>query len=317
MKRLTVSLVTMAAALASGAAPIMAQDTTRVFQPSGSWTADFGDDYCRLMRTFTDGRDTISISIEKIDTGPTMRLLVLGNAISIFRGSDQIGVDFLPTDSPRQLPFARSTSTDGQQLLIFSGLSLMSGDAPAFVQTRAADGANSQDGAAPVQMPGPAERDAMELAEAAQITALGLGAGLTTPVRLETGSLRNAVEVLQTCGYDLVSSWGLDGEKHRNLSRGTFPMPGQLIANGTIPFGEFGRLAGGSNMVRVMVNADGTPTACHIHFASLSEGVNREVCSQVMANGRFNPALDADGQPMASYWTVAPFALGGPPPGRR
>ena len=26
-----------------------------VFRASGNWTADYGDDYCRLIRTFSDG----------------------------------------------------------------------------------------------------------------------------------------------------------------------------------------------------------------------------------------------------------------------
>ncbi|MFC3099789.1 hypothetical protein [Altererythrobacter lauratis] len=306
MKKTTLWLAAAAAALSPLTAH--AQDNARVFQPSGPWTADFGDDYCRLMRSFSDGRETVSISFEKIDTGPTMRLMVLGNAVSIYRGSDQIGVDFVPSANPRRLPFARSTSTDGQQLLIFSGVMIDDGSA-------APAGENA--GPPPATIPTAAERDAQELARGTQITALSLTSGLTTPVRIETGSLRNAMEVLQTCGYDLLSIWGLDPEKHRTLSRPAFPPPGPHLANGTIPFGEFSRLAGGSNMVRVMISAEGRPTACEIHYPTLSANVNTRICAQIMDNARFQPALDAEGQPMASYWTVPPFALMGPPPGRR
>ncbi|MFC3096641.1 hypothetical protein [Alteraurantiacibacter palmitatis] len=306
MKRTTLWLA--AAAVALSPMTVTAQDRSRVFQPSGPWTADFGDDYCRLLRTFSDGRETVSISFEKIDTGPTMRLTVLGNAPSVYRGSDEIGVEFVPSASPRRLPFARSTSTDGQQLLIFSGVAIDDGSAAPMGENAAPP---------PATLPSAAERDAQELARGAQITALSLTSGLTTPVRIETGSLRNAMEVLQTCGYDLLSIWGLDPEKHRTLSRPAFPPPGPLLANGTIPFGEFSRLAGGSNMVRVMVSAEGRPTACEIHYPTLSANVNTRICAQIMDNVRFQPALDAEGQPMASYWTVPPFVLMGPPPGRR
>lgn len=308
MRKFVLGLAAASAAFGSVSAPVMAQDNAKVFQPSGPWTADFGDDYCRLMRTFSDGRDTLALSFEKIDTGPTMRLMVLGNAASVYRGSDQLGLDFLPMANPRRLPFARSTSTDGQQLLIFSGVTIDDGSA------MAAGGNAPPAGGA---MPTAAERDAQELARGSQITAVSLSSGMTTPVRMETGALRNAMEVLQTCGYDLLSTWGLDAEKHRTMSRPAFPPPGPLLANGTIPFGEFSRLAGGSNMVRVMVSAEGAPTACHIHYPTLSASVNTRICAQIMENARFQPALDADGQPMASYWTVPPFVLMGPPPGRR
>jgi hypothetical protein len=41
------------------------------------------------------------------------------------------------------------------------------------------------------------------------------------------------------------------------------------------------------------------------------------VCDAIMRNGKFLPALDATGQPMASYWMVDYFlGLAGPPPGR-
>lgn len=301
-----------AAALGCLSAPLAAQDNVRVFRPAGPWTADFGDDYCRLMRSFSDGADTLAVSFEKIDTGPMMRLMVLGNAVSVYRGSDQLGVDFLPSASPRRLPFARSTSTDGQQLLILAGVTIDDGSTPAFGPMAAAVGDGS-----PPPMPSPADRDAAELSRAAQITAVSLSSGLTTPVRIETGSLRNAMEVLQTCGYDLLSTWGLDAGKHRTLSRPALPPPGPMLANGTIPFGEFARLAGGTNTVRVMISAEGTPTSCHIHFGTLSESVNSRICTQIMSNARFQPALDAEGRPMASYWTASPFALMGPPPGRR
>jgi len=301
MSNLARGLAVVAAVFLSLPAPVLAQEAPRIFQPTGPWTADFGDDYCRLLRTFSDGRDTVSISFEKIDTGPTMRLLVLGDAVAVFSSSSEIGIGFLPSGEELRRPYAWSTVADGQQLLIFSNMSLAT---PGQAGDQATGDATQ------------AEQDAAELVGAAAVTAIGFGSGLTGPVRIETGSLRNAVEVLQSCGYDLLSSWGLDGDKHRTLSRRAMPPPEPILADGTIPFGEYPALAGNSNMVRVMVDASGAPTACAIHFATLSEGVNTRLCSQVMANAGFTPALDAEGQPIASYWTAAPVALLGPPPGR-
>ena len=37
--------------------PVQAQsEAPQVFERSGNWTADFGEDYCRLLRTFRSGQ---------------------------------------------------------------------------------------------------------------------------------------------------------------------------------------------------------------------------------------------------------------------
>lgn len=82
-----------------------------------------------------------------------------------------------------------------------------------------------------------------------------------------------------------------------------------------MPFDQFARLTGNDNQVRVMVSAAGEPTACHIHFPTLEEEVNDRICEQIMENAEFQPALDAQGEAIASYWLVPVFVLFGPPPG--
>src|SRR5690348_2629975 len=77
------------------AMPLQAQDNAAVFRPAGNWTADFGDDYCRLSRNFTNGTDQISLAFERVRPGTQTSLILLGNAIRTFRGADQIGLTFL------------------------------------------------------------------------------------------------------------------------------------------------------------------------------------------------------------------------------
>ena len=55
--------------LASPAA--QAQDEA-VFRPAGTWTADYGDDYCRLIRTFTDGTREVSLALELHEAGGSL-----------------------------------------------------------------------------------------------------------------------------------------------------------------------------------------------------------------------------------------------------
>jgi len=276
-----------------------AQDGPAVFRPTGGWTADFGDDYCRLVRTFSDGSDEVSVALERVQPGGFLRILLVGDGVSTFRGADQIGYTLLPSGSERETRYVRSETADGDQFLGFDALTL----AP-FVFT-------------PGTPPAPYNRDT-EQATARGINAIALGKGLTSPVRFETGSLRAPVEVMQTCADDLLGVWGLDVEKHKTMTIGVIPnpAPGGVLPQGTIPFTEFGKLGGGANQVRVIVGTDGKPTSCVIYSPSLSETLNRRICSLVMDKATFQPARDAGGQAMASYWMGSPLAFGPPFPGR-
>lgn len=304
-----------AAAACMASAPLLAQEP-RVFTQSGPWTADFGDDYCRLARTFSNGEDTISLAFERIAVVPKVTVLVVGDSIQMFRGAERIGFHFLPNNSPFEASFSRSETPDGQQLLMISDLNVWSmpqlnlAFEPSEENPETVPSAPPFPVAPPVGIPG---FEQAELDQAAQVTGILLRQGLTAPVQLNTGSLRAAFEVLQSCSYDLLQSWGLDAEKHRTMQRGAMPYPARLISNRTVPFQENSRLVGGNNQVRIMVSSEGNPTSCHIHTPTLSERVNERICEQVMTNARFNPARDAEGQPMASYWTAPVGVLYGPP----
>ena len=278
------------------AAPVaQAQDGPAVFRPTGAWTADFGDDYCRLVRTFSDGKDEVSLALERTQPGAFVKLLFVGDGVTTFRGADQIGYTLLPSGTERETRYVRSETADGKQFLSFDALTL----AP-FVFT-------------PGTPPAPYRREA-ELETARGINAVALDKGLTDPVRFETGSLRAPVEVMQACADDLLVVWNLDVDKHKTMTAGPIPnpAPGGVLPQGTIPFTEFAKFGGGANQVRLMVGADGKPTDCTIYSPSLSETLNNRICSLIMKDATFQPAKDADGQAMASFWMGPPMAIGPP-----
>jgi hypothetical protein len=78
---------------------------------------------------------------------------------------------------------------------------------------------------------------------------------------------------------------------------------------GIIPFTDFGKLGGGANQVRLMVDTAGKPTACTVHWATLDKEVNDRICATLMSVGKFTPARDADGRPMAGYWVASPMQM--------
>jgi len=310
------NLVAAVAAACLVAAPVQAAEGDPVvYKPEGQWAADFGDDYCRLVRTFSDGTNRISLVLERMQPTSLVKIMLVGDGIKLYRRADTIGYQYLPSGESRTGQLLRSISTDGEQMLILDNVNIgpnlpfFGGGGPGGPPADAAP-------AGPLPEPGtPLYTTAAEADYAAGITGLMLTEGTLAPVSFESGSPRNAVSVLQDCTYDLLKYWGLDSDKHRTLSRTVVPQGGTQLPQGTVGFQDFAKLSGGANMIRVMIDASGKPTACHVHFASLNDTTNKKICSYLMDNAKFLPALDSGGQPMASYWISSPFGMFGPPPG--
>src|SRR6187551_630418 len=115
----------IAAAAIVAAAPAQAQDASIVFRPSGNWTADYGDDYCRLIRTFTDGEREFSLALERLQPGAQVRLIVVGEGMRPFQGADQIGYRFQPVGASGTARFARSETADGTAYITLDQLALV------------------------------------------------------------------------------------------------------------------------------------------------------------------------------------------------
>lgn len=300
---------------------VQAQDAA-VFKPKGGWTADYGEDYCRLVRTFTNGKDEFSLAMERLQPGTEVRMIFAGNGLNPYRGATQLGYQFAPSGTATKAGFVRSTTTDGKPFLSVDPVTFgapmgFGGLSPRPDPQAATPPPPEFDPSKPFILP-PYNRD-KEQTDAVGISAIALTEGLTSPVRIETGSLGAPVVAMQACADDLLKVWGLDPEKHKTMSApvALIPLSSGVLPQGTIPFEDFGKFAGGANQVRVIVGADGKPTSCTIYSPSLSDSVNGKICKLVMEKASFVPAKDAGGQAMASFWMGSPMFLGPPFPGGR
>ncbi len=273
------------------------------FRASSAWALDYGDDYCRLMRDFSDGEETVGLFLERTQPGPVVRLVVLGDAVRLYRGSQEIAYRMQPAGALRTVPRLRFETADGQQYLNLGPTILAEVIAPAPGTTPA--------------MPPPYSREG-EVQVAAGITGIALESGLVDPIVLETGALGEAAAALQACADDLLASWGLDAEAHRQLTRPAMPAAPTAgwIAGDSVPFADFAKLSGGNNELRIMVDAAGKARSCHVQWPTLDAAVNERICATVMGKASFLPALDASGRAIDSYWTTSLFFLMPPFGGR-
>lgn len=295
----------VAASLLAAPAVLAQQPAPAPYKQDGSWSVDYGDDYCRLAGNFTNGRDQIALAIERTAPGPTMRLILVGSGFKFFRSANEIGYRFLPSGKARETMFWRSKTADGKDFVNFGSMIMLGEFTPSAPGT-------------PPAPPPPYSRDT-EQATARTISGILVDRGLTESVQIDTGPLGAPLKALQACADDLLKTWGLDPEKHRALTRPAMPAgpTSGWIPQGTIPFSEFGKLGGGANSLRLLVDASGKATACHVTWPALDKGLNDRICAAAMDKGKFMPALDKDGQAMASYWVTDVFWLLPGPGGRR
>jgi TonB family protein len=110
-----------------------------------------------------------------------------------------------------------------------------------------------------------------------------------------------AVEALRVCNDDLFESWGIDMTARRALSR--LPRsdnPGSWVNDHDYPQSALRAGEQGSVVVRLHVEPDGRVSECVPVSSSGSEALDRQTCHIHVRRGRFEPALDASGQPVAA-----------------
>lgn len=138
----------------------------------------------------------------------------------------------------------------------------------------------------------------------AAVRYLLIGKPLRIPVLLETGSLKKPFATLAECADAMVGSWGVDAEKHKSLSRTVQPSnyPGDWLDTADYPSKMLEARQPALVNFRLIVGKDGVATACHIQSTTRPKEFDDTVCKAVMRRARFEPALDAEGQPILSYY---------------
>src|SRR5690606_10243530 len=96
----------------------------------------------------------------------------------------------------------------------------------------------------------------------------------------------------------LLGEWGLDVARHKSLSARAQPItsPASWMTNDDYPRHLAERGVRGIVNFRLMIDADGGVTACHIQQSTRPAEFDEAACKGLMLRAKFKPALDADGQ---------------------
>lgn len=266
------------------------------FLPTSDWVIDFGDDYCRLSRSFSDGEHELLMALERLQPGYPSRLILVGDGLRPFRSTETVGYRFAPSTTRQTGSLLQARTAEGDAFYDLGLTSLLPEGLAPPVNLFADEGV----------LTAPDYDAARERELAATIDHLVISEGLYRPVNLHTGNLQEPISALQQCALDLVDHWGLDGARHAQASRAVHPegFVSDWLPQVSLRPAQWATLRSDRSGVRVLVNEAGAPTSCEVQGAASGEDPSHTICDALLENGQFQPALDADGEPMRSYWMV-------------
>jgi len=290
--------VTAQAAIAAETAPV-------VLEPSSQWNLDYSHDSCRLGRKFGEGAQQMFFYVERFEPGDSFFMVLAGQPLgdspdrkTAFRFGPGGANEF------EERGFNGKYGEYGPALMV-NGAALMTlpedeaskanierlrkvGDIDVFGQLLTAEQERS-------------------------VEWLDVRASRKQYLRLKLGPMDKPLAAMRGCTDELLTHWGLDLAAIRGMTRAPIPAsnPGGWVLSSDYPNGILRDGKQGLVHFRLMVGADGKPSSCHVQQVTTSAEFAEAACRGLMKRAKFEPALGADGKPIASYWrTTVNFQMG-------
>jgi len=296
--------VALLAGLAFASVPRPAHADT-VLDPTSAWVVDYADDSCALRRTFGTPEQSALLQMRqfKPDGDPAFTIVTKGIRPLMWETSTLITAKTLPLpwvktvkvalqdgEADRRIERARPISTgDGFEGYLFS-------------MPFAPDTGNDGQSAAP--RPDVAAQRAWEQS----VTDITLKGGFNKTFTLKTGSMQRPMDALRQCMDELLTHWGIDVAAHKTLTRKVEAVDQIKWARKLqelYPPTMLEEMENGVVRIRMGVDQEGKPSACHVQLKSKDDTFERTACPILMRHARFLPALDKDGRSIASYYIVS------------
>ena len=284
-----VFLLAMTALLIGQPSPVLAENGSQLaITPSTPWQLDAGDEKCRLALLYGNAPDGHLLFIEQDQPGSFVNFAIAGPKLDQVDWKESVRLRFgelAPIEIKR---YSQGVVGDFSPAILVPPRTL-SGD-----EDRPDDLELGENGGLPSI---PTERFA-------DVERLTVEQGDEILLSLGVPQLSSALEALNTCGENFVPFWGLDLEKHRDMqSRVRWTNKDRVIERivAQYPTEALRRSEQGTIRLVVIVDEEGKVAECRQSGVTEINKLKSPVCRE-MRSARFEPARDASGAAMKSYY---------------
>ena len=244
----------------------------------GKWDLSYDNNSCDLVGTFGQGSDQLIATFSSFAPGDAFEFSLAGRNLRV----PTVGqIDFGPAANPHKTHIVGG-ERKGFQVLSFGELRLDD------------------------QYEGPLH--ALTPADEANVDTLTIWLD-NAVIRLQLGSMAAAMRGLRDCTTKLLTAWGFDPVQQSSLLRPPVPLGDVATWLSPNPFDHASDslLPEGIVRFRLDINAEGKVTDCHTRPGAARDLADR-VCRR-LKSGRFAPAMDSQGHPVASFYVNAVWWL--------
>lgn len=277
----------------AAAGPAAAADSPPL-RANSPWTVDYDTESCALRRTFGEGDSKAYLEVRRFAPG-----LVLQTTIASSNMRTKRSVNF---------KYRFNGDTEWRKTIGANSVTLASGYEGVLFDSEIVDLPEYD------KLEDELEREAylrsidwraIEKAVAAKTETITLRGAFSKELALQLGALDKPITALNECVDELMTHWGIDVEAHKTLTRPAVPVNlSEIPSMMDYPPAMLQKSMPGLVNVRLAINETGKITACHIQMPLSDPVFEESSCADIEHLLDFDPALDKDGKPIASYWVT-------------
>lgn len=279
---------------------LAAQEDAERIAPSSPWNLDFGADRCRLTRLFGPEDDRHLVFFDQAAPGRAFGLTIAGSSVARYSTANRLYIG-LQEDVPMlRLERYNAGEVNGVgPAIILASVAMAKPDETSQQRLYTGEREGASDSA---PIPTTAGIDVDEAAKVERIVLKRGGRVLS----FETGNLGEAMAALNTCTTDLLNEWGLDPEQHQSYTPPRWTNQDAIVRRiqAVYPRTALNRGEQAIFRMRAIVEADGSVSKCTVEAATETEKLDSPACRE-MLRARFDPAIDANGDPMRTYYATS------------
>lgn len=286
--------ILMTAIVLMGSSPALAQPTS--FEPSSAWQLDYAETHCRIARAFGEDERQTVVFFEQHQPATVLTWVVAGAALEDMRLSRELTIQFGPGLPAFEAESPEISFGDFDDAIRLRG----------FVED-AADAGKGDLPASDALAPARPVVARLDLEEGRSIEWLRISQGDDRISTIRLGDMEPVYEAMNACMDNLLTHWGVDPAKESQRTSGpvwtNMPAVVRRIQD-HYPAMALWSDAQADLHMRVMIDEQGKVTGCHLTNLTEADAFNDHACNMITRHAEFEPALDAAGEPMASYYAT-------------